>query len=250
MDLVTWNLNGLDDLAEGPRVEAALQEILLGVRLEALMAGRQPETPPEVILLQEVTARSFHAHLKHHLRAAGFELFPPSPPDRSYFELLAARPPLEVRAHRMEPLWKSQYGRWLHELELTGPQGELTVLTAHFDSGPEPATAAARRAQLRDVVSRLVRRAVFAGDTNLREAEWRAEEARLSVIDAHLALGSPKDLARTWRSARAGARFDRVWLSPDLRPEGLSGLGLHPLPGLGRPPSDHIGLRLRFSIGD
>lgn len=249
MELVTWNLNGLDERAEGPRLEAALQEILLGARLERLSEQTPPRSPPHVILLQEVTHRSFHAHLKAHLRAAGFTALPAELPERNHFELLAVRKPLEVLAYRAEPLWKTQFGRWLHHLKVRDPElGPVDVFTAHFDSGPERPTSAARRAQLRDVASRMAARAIFAGDTNLREEEWQAEAERLEIVDAYRALGSPRGLARTWRKGQIGGRFDRVWCSPDLEPSGLEGLGTTPVPGLGEPPSDHIGLRLRFGV--
>lgn len=188
--------------------------------------------------------------LRPHLQAAGFTLFPARPDDRTYFELCAVRAPWVVRRHRAEPLWRSQFGRWLHTLEVEGPDGPVTLFTAHFDSGPEPGTARVREAQARDVATRLEARAVFAGDTNLRDAEWRRVEPALSARDAWTLAGAPAAHRFTWWGDRhARARFDRAWVSPDGRVEHFETFGRNPVTGLGRPPSDHAGLRLRVRFG-
>ncbi|MEL6183070.1 MAG: hypothetical protein AAFU79_00505, partial [Myxococcota bacterium] len=119
IEVVSWNLNGLDEVELGPRWELAMQEILLGSSVEAIAAGAQQRSPPHVILLQEVTTRGFHAHLKPHLGAAGFDLFPAVPPDRNYWELVAYRPPMAFVEGKSEPLWKTQFGRWMHTVRLS-----------------------------------------------------------------------------------------------------------------------------------
>lgn len=242
MQILSWNLNGLEARGTEARVEAALQDILLGARIEAIMAGKAPSAPPDVILLQEVTRTSFHAPLKPHLRKAGFELFPSSPPDRSYFELLAVRAPWTVEGYAAEPLWKTQYGRWLHTLELSGPGGKWRVLTAHMDSGPERETKRIRRAQTTDIADRLEGLAVFAGDTNLRDDEVEGLELR----DAWTLAGADPKTRFTWEGQRRRARFDRAWVSEATRVEEFGLVGRTPVAGLGEPPSDHLGLRLRL----
>lgn len=230
VDVVTWNLNGLDELGLDLRTEAAVQDILLDARIEAIAAGhRVPGAPPDVVLLQEVTARTFHAHLKPHLSAAGYSMFPSVPPDRSYFEILAVRPPWRPVEHRAEPLPKSQYGRWLHRLRLEGPGAECTVLTAHFDSGPEKTARAIRSAQARDVASLMKARAIFAGDTNLREREWAKLAPALGIDDAWERAGSPDQHRFTWFADERRARFDRVWVTPDIDVTGFRAIGTMPV---------------------
>lgn len=251
MDIVTWNLNGLDEGGLDLRTEAALQDILLGHRIELVASGQLPRNPPDVVVLQEVTRRTFHAHLKHHLRAAGFEVRPASVPDRNYFELVAVRPPWTVVDYVQEPLVRTRFGRWLHRACVEGPDGEVTILTAHFDSGPEEASSRARLAQLRDVTSLMERSAIFAGDTNLREAEWSGlvdgnapgRAGHLPVKDAWVETGRPANHRFTWIAKDRKARFDRVFYSPDLAAETFETIGVHPVTELGELPSDHLGLR-------
>ena len=58
MHLVTWNLDGLDPRHLDLRTEAAIAALLADL--------------PDVILLQEVTRRTWHAHLRPHLAHAGY----------------------------------------------------------------------------------------------------------------------------------------------------------------------------------
>jgi len=238
MDLVTWNLNGLAEKNLDPRTEAALSEILLGGDLTALLETGRPPALPDVIVLQEVVERTFHAHVLPHLRAAGFTVLPAQLPARNYFEIVAVRSP--VREARWVPFERSGMGRMLLEVEL---QSGLTVCTAHLESlkpsGP------VRMEQARFVLERLVARgpAVFAGDTNLREAEW-AQIQRDEVADAWVEAGSPAADRPTW----GRARYDRVWCTGGLRVTGFRRIGVANVPELGEPPSDHVGLRLSLEV--
>lgn len=261
VDVVSWNLNGLDTEALGARWEAALQDILLGARIEAIAAGAASRAPPHVLLLQEVTTVGFHAHLKPHLRAAGYRFFPESPPDRNYWELIAFRAPLVWLEGRSEPLWKTQFGRWMHTARLSFdptpeasaalPQRELRVSTAHFDSGPEPGAALARKAQARDICGTLEGPALFAGDTNLRDREWAEVEKGLEeVTDVWAAAGSDPDARFTWFGHQKKARFDRAWCGPGLVVRDFSLVGREPVGGLNAPPSDHLGLRISLTWAD
>ena len=75
MKLISWNLNGLDDRNLDVRTEAAMFQILLGAPIEsAVIEGFKPNVP-DIILLQEVVERSYHAHVMPHLKAAGFFVF-------------------------------------------------------------------------------------------------------------------------------------------------------------------------------
>lgn len=245
LEVASWNLAGLDEFAPGSRTEAAVQDLLLGARIEALAQGRAPRPAPDVLLLQEVTRTTYHAVLKPHLRAAGYQLLPEEVPDRSYYELIAVRAPWAVRRHESEPLWKTQYGRWLHHAEIERQGETMTVWTAHLDSGPEPGTSARRRAQALDIAQRLESRSLFAGDTNLRDREWVEVKERVDVRDAWTEGGEQPDARFTWASGPRKARFDRAWLSSDLELLDFELIGDAEVTGLGVPPSDHRGLRFR-----
>ena len=121
------------------------------------------------------------------------------------------------------------------------------MATSHLESGRQ--ASAERVAQLSTVVAGLRDHdgpAVFGGDTNLRKAE-EAEVTGLShVTDAWTAAGEPAAQRATWpsvpRGKRPGARFDRVLVSGC----GVSRFALmgHTAPGLGSPPSDHLGIEV------
>ena len=84
LNILSWNLNGLDEKNLDVRTELALQIMLLGAPIELIMTNHTPRTytPPHVIALQEVTARSYKAHLKKHLQAAGYDIFPIEVPEK------------------------------------------------------------------------------------------------------------------------------------------------------------------------
>ncbi|MEO1230147.1 MAG: endonuclease/exonuclease/phosphatase family protein, partial [Myxococcota bacterium] len=211
---------------------------------EAIAAGAQQRSPPHVILLQEVTTRGFHAHLKPHLGAAGFDLFPAVPPDRNYWELVAYRPPMAFVEGKSEPLWKTQFGRWMHTVRLSLASQDLTIITAHFDSGPEPGASAARKAQARDICGLLEGAALFAGDTNLRDREWKDVAKGLDdVTDVWEAAGAAPGHRFTWFGHQKKARFDRAWHGPGLTVFDFQLFGGDLETGRDS-PSDHLGMRL------
>ena len=138
---------------------------------------------------------------------------------------------------------------------------ELTFLTSHFES--EKSQAQQRRAQFRELLTQLQRDdggvCVFGGDTNLREAEAKAELARVSneaVLDGWVAAGGDPAVRFTWDLAlndnksfdgfRPRARYDRFFYSAGsvaavpAAPK-FSLLGTSRL-GMGCFPSDHFGI--------
>lgn len=238
IDLLTWNLAGLDDRRLDERTEAACLAMLLRPR------------PPDLVLLQEVVRRSWRAHLSHHFRAAGFVAVPPDPTDTDseYAVALLVGPRLRVRSSVVAPLPATRMGRRLVGAALDTPLGPLRACTAHLESEREGARE--RRLQAAFVARWLADGegpAVFAGDTNLRDAE-AAEVAELAALtDAWEAAGRPDDHRFTWRAGRgpARARYDRVWVR-DLAVTGFS-LSGEVAPGLEGAPSDHLAVEVRLA---
>ena len=62
MKLSSWNLNGLEDLNMDMRTEAAMFQLLLGAPIESAFAEGFVANTPDIVLLQEVVERSYHAH--------------------------------------------------------------------------------------------------------------------------------------------------------------------------------------------
>jgi endonuclease/exonuclease/phosphatase family metal-dependent hydrolase len=241
--VLTWNLNGLDDTKLDERTEAAVFISVTGYTVRQLANGKKPHHAPDVLMFQEVTERTFEAHLNTHLPRGGYTLYPATPPERETFEVIAVRKPAQIIRAQTVPLERSLYGRNLTIVDVDGVPGmtaPIRLLTAHFDSGVEEGPV--RVAAAKQVAAAMNERSLFAGDTNMRNAEWDQVADGLGLVDAWEAVGSPDDLKRTWRMFERGARFDRIWLGAGLHAVDIHGLGTKPLSGLPQGPSDHIGL--------
>ena len=220
--ILTWNVDGLNETQLGERTERLCLEILVGGDLARAAAGAALPPMPHVIALQEVVRVSHRAVLGPHLSAAGYALWPGAPLDREHYELLAVRAPWTIERCERRPFADSPLARagTIATLRHAGSDDTVTVITAHLESlrnGSGP-----RLAQSREIAGWMLDAggpALFAGDTNLREAEWQELEGELGVRDVFLELGSPSAARVTWRpenDRRAGFRFDRVWTAGAL----------------------------------
>ncbi len=247
MRILSWNLFGLSDDDLDLRTEAAMFEALLGGRPEEVFdLGGRVEPPPEILMFQEVVERTYHAHLKPHLAAAGYAMVPAVPPNREYFEVLAVRSPLGILSSSVEPL-DSAMGRELLGVEAAIGGRRTLWMTAHLESMKSGSDL--RMDQARHVLDRLRAYdgpAVFAGDTNVRVAEATGLDV---PGDAWEACGrDPRERwTRVSRRTGAKARYDRIWgrgcVFTDFRC-----VGRRPVTPSGHPPSDHFGVvaRVRF----
>jgi endonuclease/exonuclease/phosphatase family metal-dependent hydrolase len=103
-----------------------------------------------------------------------------------------------------------------------------------------------RIAEARQTIAEMDDHSVFAGDTNLRNAEWNAVAEWPTVTDAWEELGRPTDVRDTWQMHGHHARFDRVWLGDALHIVSMEAVGQV---SAGRmPPSDHIGLLIEIEV--
>ena len=239
MQLASWNLNGLEDEHLDERTEAAMFQMLLGAPIEkAISKGFKPNTP-DIIVLQEVVDRTFHAHIKPHLQAAGFHIYPDAPTERSYFEVIASREKLKS-THYQKFSWTDQ-GRGLSSVAL---ESGITVMTAHLES--QKPGSLMRIDQAKEILEMMPEHSpcIFAGDTNLRQKEWLSLEAK-KVIDAWENIGSPQIHKTTWKSQNYKARYDRVWVQ-SLKIESFETFGGNNVAGINEPSSDHNGIRVVF----
>ena len=241
MKLISWNLNGLEDAYLDERTEAAMFQMLLGAPIEkAMMEGFKPNSP-DIIVLQEVVERTFHAHIKPHLTAAGFHIYAGSSAERSYFEIIASRFPFKSK-HYQKFSWSDQ-GRGLSMVQL---ENNLSILTAHMES--QKPGSSMRIDQAAEILDLMPKNSpcIFAGDTNLRKAEWQALETG-DIIDAWEAQNSPKKYKVTWRNKSYKARYDRAWLH-NLTPVNFEIFGENKIMGVNQASSDHSALRVEFKL--
>ncbi|MFT4623729.1 MAG: endonuclease/exonuclease/phosphatase family metal-dependent hydrolase [Myxococcota bacterium] len=241
---VTWNLDGLDPEQVDPRTEAAIARLLAD--------------PPDVILLQEVTRRTWSAHLGPHLSHAGFTAAVVLPDDdEGYVEALLAGPGITLTGATRTELVGTEQGRFLLLADATWGGVPIRLATAHLESGVP--VAEVRQAQLAQVVHALAvgPPAVFGGDTNLRDVDVRAVPSAAALIDAWVAAGAPPASRYTWDTQRCPnlrfrgprARFDRFYLTPEWSVGSVELIGDAVAPGVGLWPSDHAGVRLRARLG-
>ncbi len=233
MRCVTYNLNGLDDTHVDVRTEHAILSLLVGEPLQDVLMGlRTPDPAPDVICLQEVTARTYFAHIRPHLLGAGYSIFPAEPREREHFEVIASR--LPVAETHVEPLVGSLFGRERMCVKLNNG---LSIYTAHMDSLKDGKRA--RQRQLSELFQDLsaTSPSVFLGDTNLRDSEV-PNTLPDSIVDAWEAAGHPAWAKNTWASKM---RFDRAYVS-GMTVTGVEVTGRKPMDATGTPPSDHAAL--------
>ena len=245
MKLVTWNLNGLEDRHLDERTEAAMFNILLGAPIQkAMKEGFKPNSP-DIIVLQEVVHRTFHAHIKPHFEAAGFNLFPTEPSERSYFEVVASRLPI-VQSDYTSFEYSDQ-GRGLTSFTVKDEDNEVEVMTAHLES-MKP--GASMRIDQSEAILKHMNESetpcIFAGDTNLRKKEWLDLDAD-KVLDAWETVGSPKKHKSTWFMQQYKARYDRVWTNK-IKVNSFEVFGSAKIPTIKETPSDHHAIRVDFEV--
>lgn len=245
MNLVTWNLNGLEDEHLDMRTEAAMFQLLLGAPIEKAMTPHFKPNMPDIVLLQEVVERTYYAHIVPHLTAAGFTLFPDAPTERSYFEVIATRHP--VIEYHYQKFSYSDQGRGLSTLSIAG----LTIMTAHLESQKPGASMRVDQAQqILEKMNNHQGAIIFAGDTNLRKSEWQSLKIE-NVKDAWETTGSPKNHKTTWQMNQCKARYDRVWhqgLSNENYVKSFETFGKEKVAGINQQPSDHLGLSVIFDL--
>lgn len=240
MKLVSWNLNGLEDHNLDMRTEAAMFEALLGAPIETIIAEGFKPSSPDIVVLQEVVERTYHAHIVPHLKAAGFTIYPDKPSERSYFELVAVRKNIIESVYT--PFEYSDQGRGLTQIKIDG----LTIMTAHMESMKAGATMRIDQAQ--SVLNKMAKNGpcIFAGDTNLRKSEWLGLN-HAEVKDAWLSVNSPKEHRTTWQRDKYKARYDRIW-TQNVNIKHFETFGKGQVALINERASDHYGLRVEFEI--
>lgn len=221
LHILTWNINGLETRRLDSRMEKVAMELVLGMDLKDALAGKPGPPTPEVVCLQEVVRRAHVSKLRPHLSAAGFALYPEEPPrDEGEYTLIGVRAPWRLEDVAFTRFEESPLGRGWLEARLADEAGRsVRVLTAHMESLRSGADA--RVAQALELDARMhdgSDPAIFAGDTNLRAAEWsRAKAGGLRAADVFELAGAPARYRDTWwpEESTRGYRFDRIWVDDE-----------------------------------
>ena len=238
MKLVSWNLNGLEDRELDIRTESAMVQLLLGAPIEKAVLPKFKPNTPDIVLLQEVVERTFFAHVKPHLEAAGFTVYPTAPTERSYFEVIAVKS--KALSYSVTPFPWSEQGRGVSQVTIDG----LTILTAHMESLKPGAKLRVDQGQFIVDLMQKSGPCIFAGDTNLRKAEWEAID-RGDVYDAWERAGSIKKHQTTWAMGNSRARYDRAWLHA-LTVKSFEVFAQARIEAINERASDHYAIRVEF----
>lgn len=216
----------------------------------SILLEETPDRPlPDVILLQEVVEANLPVFVSR-LTAAGYEVAPP--PSESlppYFTLAFFKTcRIHITSAVRMPFPGSRMGRDLIKVQGrlnepgagthapsaaslnppsdSGPPAlpatvDLLFMTAHLESLGDPLSSEQRSHQLGHVLETLIAfpgPGLFAGDTNLREKEVRAEGRYKLVIDAWVADGSPKTASATWDMAvNDNKKMETAGFKPRMR---------------------------------
>ncbi len=213
--LLTWNINGLDEKRIGPRMEKLCLNVLVGGDLRAALEGRETRPVPDIVVFQEMTRRAYTSQIRNHFRAAGFQLVPfEVPRDVEDYLLIGVRPPFEIDKTNLDPFLFSPLGRSCLKADITCEGRRFRVMTAHMESLASGSEARVEQLdQLGGWIERATVPCVFAGDTNLRQREWKARDPDLEIIDAYDAADRPREYGPTWWTddGSRAFRFDRVF---------------------------------------
>lgn len=242
--LLTWNVDGLDESNISERARAVCAYIY--------------ESQPDIVFLQELVAENVSIFN----RCPGYTLHVPRAEQCPYFCGLMLRQTSVkcLSVHTTDFPSSCMYRHLIKATVQVQPSGvSVTLFTSHLESTARHANE--RKRQLQFVFDQMQHTSpgyvIFGGDLNVRDAEVATVGVPPNFGDAWEASCSPKDSRYTWDRSRndniegrllprVKMRFDRVYFSKDLRPEGFRFVGLERLPFCGRFPSDHYGITCRF----
>lgn len=263
LQLLSWNIDGLDERDLEERTTAVCQTVLL--------------KQPHVILLQEVI-RPTLLLLQQKLQSQ-YHIFTPSNPPEHYFAAILVRK--DSRGSILPGSFSAntfpgtRMGRQLLELPLSFYGVDFLILTSHLESMKD--YSGERKEQLRAAFDAMLRGrsegklCVFGGDLNVREAEVKSVRVPDGVLDAWQACGGARDTKFTWDlkendnldwpyPSRPQARYDRIYSTApagggcggggggQLRPVVFELVGQDRLYNCGRFPSDHFGLWVIYNF--
>ncbi|XP_061676911.1 tyrosyl-DNA phosphodiesterase 2 isoform X2 [Syngnathoides biaculeatus] len=250
LTLISWNVDGLDtdNLAE---------------RARGLCSYLAMYTP-DVVFLQELIP-PYVQYLKK--RAVSYLIIQGS--EDGYFTgMMLKKTRVQLLESEIVPYPTTRMMRNLLVAQATFRGVKLRLMTSHLESCK--GQAGERMTQLREVTRRMRSapddvNVVFAGDTNLRDAEVTAVGLPPAVCDVWERLGRREHCRYTWdtransnKSVRyvSRCRFDRVYLRPAARPrvprltpDRMALVGLEKL-DCGRFTSDHWGIYCCFAVAD
>eukprot|EP00752_Nemacystus_decipiens_P005954 g5377.t1 len=250
--VVSWNIDCLNGENKMARVEEVCAIVL------------ETEPTPDVILLQEVDGDAFPV-LNARLGAGGrYRAYPPRVPVESrYFALMFVKiGTVTVLDSGREEFPHSRMGRDLTTIRATFNEKPIMIMTSHFES--EKQSSDERKAQFNQALRQLLGfregPAVFAGDTNLREAEVKQEKLAKEAGDMWQLCGADPDQRFTWDMQKNDnhvfgggfqprARYDRMFVNPQAKSsaKAFALLGTQRMaPPHSCFPSDHFGMDARF----
>lgn len=250
ISLLTWNLDGLDDVSLVARTRAAIKLI--------------NNECTDIVFLQEVVAISWDIiqrdtqMLYHSIKACS---------DSRYFTaVLLKKGTVLLDKQEVKPFPLSTMSRKLQIVSANVKGVDVKLLTSHLES--TAAHAAERLRQFRMCMNEITGTSpnvnvIFGGDLNLGARDLTYVTLPVGLVDVWEATGSILEKKYTWdmkynnnKQMTGGAtprcRFDRVFFKAannnQVRPTEFHLKGLERVQDCSRFPSDHWGILCKFHI--
>lgn len=247
--VMSWNLDGLDNVSLNTRITGAISEIL--------------KSNPDVVFLQEIVPKSYDV-IQEKMGAA-FQLFPAGATD--YFTvMLLNKKTVWVDRKEVKPFYTSLMLRKLQIADVNIKGIDFRLMTSHLESTRDHARE--RKRQLDMCFSEMQRadskyNVIFGGDLNLGSADDKTLVLPSGVSDLWEMTGFRNEAKFTWdmkhndnkrMNGTPRCRFDRMYFKKasgtKVKPEYFELVGLERVRGSSRFASDHWGILSHFRIQD
>lgn len=250
ISLLTWNLDGLDDVSLITRTRAAIQII--------------KRDDPDIIFFQELVARSWDV-IKNDLQVL-YHTLPACTYSQYFTAVLLKKGTVLLDDHKVKPFHSSMMMRKLQIVHANVKGIDIKLMNTHLESTAAHSVERMRQFKIcMEEIKNADRKchAIFGGDLNLGARDQNGINLPPSTVDVWEALGSVAEKRYTWDvkyndnkqmsgGGKPRCRFDRVYFrsadSQQITPSEFHLRGIERIKDCSRFPSDHWAILCKFHI--